>query len=309
MSNWDLGFGRGGRQLRTTSRPTRPIPSRTSAMTSSPGHPWRPRPGRSLPAVRAAARRAVGGTMAGRSARGARRQPGAGPGLGAGLATLADPGGGSRAGRRRRRHARAAQQRPPERPGRGRPGQANDAGRPPAPSRHASTGPRHRGKRLPPLPPLTLAAAEGVLATYTALNNGANAERSDSELAMVETGGSYAIDAGLYTIQRAADETPYPAFGPVAATYYIPRAEPADGPRWFVVRVANAFSAARRRSRQPSTCCSPSPRPAAPGGTRSSPTCCRARTPRRSRSAATGSRRRSASPRPRWPPPPASSRG
>ena len=92
-------------------------------------------------------------------------------------------------------------------------------------------------------PPLTLAAAEGVLADYTTVNNSANAERSNSELAMVETGGSYAIDAGLYLIQRAADETPYPAFGPVAATYYIPQSEPAGGPRWFVARVANAFSA------------------------------------------------------------------
>jgi hypothetical protein len=92
-------------------------------------------------------------------------------------------------------------------------------------------------------PPLTLAAAEGVLADYTTVNNDANAARSDSELAMVETGGSYAIDAGLYTIGRATGETPFPAFGPVAATYYIPQAEPAGGPRWFVARVANAFSA------------------------------------------------------------------
>jgi hypothetical protein len=60
---------------------------------------------------------------------------------------------------------------------------------------------------------------------------------------MVETGGSYAIDAGLYAIERASGQTPFPAFAPAAATYYIPRAEPAGGPRWFVARVANAFAA------------------------------------------------------------------
>ena len=92
-------------------------------------------------------------------------------------------------------------------------------------------------------PPLTLAAAEAALADYTAVNNGANAERSDSELALVETGASDAIDTGAYALQRAAGRPPYPAFAPVTATYYIPQAEPADGPRWFVARVANAFAA------------------------------------------------------------------
>src|SRR6202034_1436811 len=57
-----------------------------------------------------------------------------------------------------------------------------------------------------------------------------------------ETGGSYAIDAGLYTVQAADGAAPYAAFTPVAATYYIPRAEPAGGTRWFVVEVFNAFS-------------------------------------------------------------------
>ena len=92
-------------------------------------------------------------------------------------------------------------------------------------------------------PPLTLAAAEAALADYTAVNNGANAERSDSELALVETGGSDVIDAAAYAIQRAAGRSPFPAFAPVAATYYIPRSESVGGPRWFVVRVANAFAA------------------------------------------------------------------
>jgi hypothetical protein len=93
------------------------------------------------------------------------------------------------------------------------------------------------------LAPLTLAAARSVLSAYTAANNSANARRSAATLATVETGGSYAIDAGLYTVQAAAGAAPYPAFTPVAATYYIPQAEAADGTRWFVVQVSNAFSA------------------------------------------------------------------
>jgi hypothetical protein len=91
--------------------------------------------------------------------------------------------------------------------------------------------------------PLTLATARSVLAGYTSANNSANARRNAAALATVETGGSYAIDAGLYTVQAADGAAPYAAFAPVTATYYIPRAEPANGTRWFVVQVANAFSA------------------------------------------------------------------
>jgi hypothetical protein len=91
--------------------------------------------------------------------------------------------------------------------------------------------------------PLTLAAARSALAGYTSANNSANTRRSAGTLAGVETGGSYAIDAGLYTVQAADGAAPYAAFTPVAATYYIPRAEPADGPRWFAVQVSNAFTA------------------------------------------------------------------
>jgi len=91
--------------------------------------------------------------------------------------------------------------------------------------------------------PLTLAAAKGVLSHYTTANNSANATRSTATLATVEAGGSYAIDAGLYTVQAADGAAPYAAFTPVAATYYIPQAEPAGGTRWFVVQVSNAFSA------------------------------------------------------------------
>jgi hypothetical protein len=91
--------------------------------------------------------------------------------------------------------------------------------------------------------PLTLAAARNVLSAYTTANNSANARRSATTLATVETGGSYAIDAGLYTVQAADGAAPYAAFAPVAATYYIPLAEAAGGTRWFVVQVSNAFAA------------------------------------------------------------------
>ncbi len=83
-----------------------------------------------------------------------------------------------------------------------------------------------------------------MLAGYTTANNNANAQRSDTQLAAAETGSSFAIDAGLYVTQAAAGTAPYPAFGPVQATYYIPGNEPAGGPRWFVVQVANAFNSA-----------------------------------------------------------------
>jgi len=92
-----------------------------------------------------------------------------------------------------------------------------------------------------PAPPLTLTQAKAVLAKYTTVNNNANAKRSNTLLATVETGSSYAIDAGLYQVQQGT--APFPAFGPARAAYYIPRAQPATGPRWFVAQVANAFSA------------------------------------------------------------------
>jgi hypothetical protein len=94
----------------------------------------------------------------------------------------------------------------------------------------------------PPLPaaagPLTMAQASQVLANYTTANNTANAQRSDTVLATIETGSSYAVDAGLYRLQQAENVATYPAFGPQREQYYIPR-ETAY-PRWFVVQVANA---------------------------------------------------------------------
>ncbi len=106
----------------------------------------------------------------------------------------------------------------------------------PSSTASSSTGPAFAG-------PLTMTQARNVLAAYTTANNSANAQRSDATLATVETGSSDAIDAGLYQEQQASGTAPYPAFGPAQATYYLPRNEPAGGPRWFVVQVANAFTA------------------------------------------------------------------
>jgi hypothetical protein len=117
-----------------------------------------------------------------------------------------------------------------------------------APSARASMAVRMAAKPSPSgspqaRGPLTLAQAQAVLANYTAVNNNANARRSETLLATVEAGSSDAIDAGLYRQQQAAGNGPYPAFGPVQATYYLPRDEPSAGPRWFAVQVANAFTA------------------------------------------------------------------
>ena len=89
--------------------------------------------------------------------------------------------------------------------------------------------------------PLTMAQAQSVVAEYTTVNNDANAQGSDTLLAAVETGSSYAIDAGLNQTREAVKGAPYPAFSPVQSTYFIPGDEPAAGPHWFVVEVANAF--------------------------------------------------------------------
>jgi hypothetical protein len=91
--------------------------------------------------------------------------------------------------------------------------------------------------------PLTMAQAEAVLASYTSTNNAANAQRSDTQLAAIETGSSYALDAALYQAGRAAGTATFPPFEPVSAAYYLPRDEPQAGPRWFVVQVSNALTA------------------------------------------------------------------
>jgi len=125
--------------------------------------------------------------------------------------------------------------------GQASPGAGRPAVTPAAPPRGTARG-TAGATATPSGPPLTVAEAQQVLAAYTTVNNEANAKRSDALLATAEAGSSYAIDAGLYQMQRAAGSAPFPPFSPAQATYYIPRGEPAAGPRWFVAQVANAFT-------------------------------------------------------------------
>jgi hypothetical protein len=116
------------------------------------------------------------------------------------------------------------------------------SGRPSAGGRATGTRPASPPGAQPPASPqpLTLAQAKSVLAAYTSANNTANAKRSDTLLAAIETGSSYAIDAGIYRVQGAEKAATYPAFGPRQAVFYIPGEPTAEYPHWFAVQVANA---------------------------------------------------------------------
>jgi hypothetical protein len=96
--------------------------------------------------------------------------------------------------------------------------------------------------------PLTLAQARQILVSYTSANNSANAQMSNALLGTIETGSSYAIDAGIYRVKRAEKAPPYPAFGPRQSRFYIPRLAPAQYPHWFVVEVVNATLASPGKS-------------------------------------------------------------
>ena len=91
-------------------------------------------------------------------------------------------------------------------------------------------------------PAITRTGAERVLADYWRVNNTANQSRSDTLLATIEAGSSYAIDAGTYQMSRVTDpaDSQYAPFTAEDAVYYIPR-QPADAyPRWFAARVTYA---------------------------------------------------------------------
>jgi hypothetical protein len=110
---------------------------------------------------------------------------------------------------------------------------------PPAAARPAAptvSAPPMAGARSP----LTMGQARQILASYTNANNAANDQMSYALLGTIETGSSYAIDAGIYRVQRAEKAAPYPAFGPRQTRFYIPRLPVAQYPHWFVVQVANA---------------------------------------------------------------------
>jgi hypothetical protein len=93
-------------------------------------------------------------------------------------------------------------------------------------------------------PPITPAQAQQVLANYTTTNNTANAEFSPTLLATIEADSSFAIDNGIYDAKQASHASGYPAYGPAAASYYIPLESPASYPHWFAVKVGNALLSA-----------------------------------------------------------------
>jgi hypothetical protein len=84
-------------------------------------------------------------------------------------------------------------------------------------------------------PAITRAAARLLLTRYVAANNAANQSRSTAELAQIEGGSSYQLDAGGYQFLTAADpaNTGYQAFGFTPAAWYIPRLP--GYPQWFAV--------------------------------------------------------------------------
>ncbi len=100
------------------------------------------------------------------------------------------------------------------------------------------------GRLSPPAEPpaITRTGAERVLAHYWSVNDAANQSRSDTLLARIEAGSSYAMDAGAYQMSRASDPSnsryaPFTAENPV---YYIPRQPAGVYPRWFAARVTYA---------------------------------------------------------------------
>lgn len=113
---------------------------------------------------------------------------------------------------------------------------------PPVTAPAVSTSPAAPSASPGTAPPqaVTMSQARQVLAAYSAANNKANTSMSYTMLSGIETGSSYAIDAGIYRVQRAEQASPYPAFGPRQAVYYIPRQSPAAYPHWFAVQVVNA---------------------------------------------------------------------
>jgi hypothetical protein len=120
-------------------------------------------------------------------------------------------------------------------------GTAQPAGAAPTAAATPDTG----GQGL--LPPVTLTAAQAILASYTAVNNTANARESDAALGTYETGSSFALDSGIYRVEMADNRGPYPAFAPARTRFYIPLEKAAAYPHWFATQVTNVTLAAAHR--------------------------------------------------------------
>jgi hypothetical protein len=103
-----------------------------------------------------------------------------------------------------------------------------------APTGHASAG-AQPGAGQPPA--ISKADAENVVASYSQVNNKANAAHSDSLLATIEGGSSYTMDAGAYRFELGQpSQAAYVPFQLTGTTYYIPRLSQGSYPRWFAVK-------------------------------------------------------------------------
>ena len=86
-------------------------------------------------------------------------------------------------------------------------------------------------------PAISKADAENVVASYSQVNNKANAAHSDSLLATIEGGSSYTMDAGAYRFELGLpSQAAYVPFQLTDTTYYIPRLPQGSHPRWFAVK-------------------------------------------------------------------------
>lgn len=86
-------------------------------------------------------------------------------------------------------------------------------------------------------PAISKADAESVVASYSQVNNKANAAHSDSLLSTIEGGSSYTMDAGAYRFELGqSSQAAYVPFRLTDTTYYIPGLPQGSYPRWFAVK-------------------------------------------------------------------------
>ncbi len=117
------------------------------------------------------------------------------------------------------------------RPGNPQAGPAASTGTMPSAGRPASSP----ASSSPAPQAVTPAAARGVLAAYLTANNEANRSRSSSELAGIEGGSSYLLDAGGYRWTKVTDpsNSKYRPITFADPSFYVPRES--GYPLWFAV--------------------------------------------------------------------------
>ena len=86
-------------------------------------------------------------------------------------------------------------------------------------------------------PAISKADAASVVASYSQVNNKANAAHSNSLLSTIEGGSSYTMDTGAYRFELGqSSQAAYVPFQLADTTYYIPRLPQGSYPRWFAVK-------------------------------------------------------------------------